>query len=895
MNIHADKDVKAHKVTPMMKQFLGIKAEAEPDVLLFFRMGDFYELFFDDAIHAAEALDIALTKRGKHNGFDIPMCGVPVHASETYLHRLIKKGFKVAICEQTETPAEAKKRGYKAIVNREIVRVVTPGTLTEETLLDARGQNFILSIYKSLLGEYAIAWADISDGSFNVSEVDSMNLPSKLAALSPSEVIIPELLYQDSEFLKTLHLSDTSLTPQPAIKFNYRSAEAHLKKCFNVKSLQGFGSFTKVEISAAGALLNYLELTQAGNKVQLSNLKHNSTSNYLIIDPATRASLEIDRNQRGHKGGSLLSVVDRTVTGAGARLLKQRLNSPLVDSCEINKRLDSVGFFIKKDELLLKLRTELKKMGDMARSVGRLGLGRGSPKDILTLSQGLMLCQEIENFFHDVTDLKKIDNVFNAVKKLKISNNSELFRFAVEASEAFLPDAPLNLRQGGFIATGWSSELDELKILRSDSRQHIANLQAEYIEVSSIPTLKVKHNNILGYFIEVTPKYSDKMDDDHLKEIFIHRQTLGSCVRYTTTDLADLDSRITTARDRALALEIDIFQEFVARLIFLTEEIREVALALATLDVLSAASIWATETTAIRPLVDNSTAFSVKEGRHPVVEKSLSKLPDKNFTPNDCELDAEINLGPRLTLITGPNMAGKSTYLRQNALIVILAQSGFYVPATAAKIGIVDRLFSRVGASDDLSRGQSTFMVEMLETAAILNLATNRSFVILDEIGRGTSTFDGLAIAWSVADHLFEINQSRTLFATHYHELTKMIESTDGTKNVSLKAKEWDGELIFLHDLIAGAADRSYGIQVAKLAGLPVAALRRAQDVLSLLESDHKNKGSIIADLPLFDVKAPSQNVQKSETLELIKSLNTDELTPRAALDFLYELKMKLQ
>lgn len=895
MNIQADKDVKAHKVTPMMKQFLSIKAEAGPDVLLFFRMGDFYELFFDDAIHAAEALDIALTKRGKHNGFDIPMCGVPAHASETYLHRLIKKGFKVAICEQTETPAEAKKRGYKAVVNREIVRVVTPGTLTEESLLDARGQNIILSIYKSLLGEYAIAWADISDGSFNVSEVDPMNLPSKLAAFSPSEVIIPELLYQDSEFLKTLHLRDTSLTPQPAIKFNYRSAEAHLQKCFNVKSLQGFGSFTKAEISAAGALLNYLELTQAGNSVQLSNLKQNSTSNYLLIDPATRTSLEIDRNQRGLKDGSLLSVVDRTITGAGARLLKQRLNSPLIDSCEINKRLDSVDFFVKKDELLLKLRTELKKTGDMARSVSRLGLGRGSPKDILTLSQGLMLCQEIENFFHDVTDLKKIDNVFNAVKKLKISNNSKLFRFAVEASKAFLSDAPLNLRQGGFIASGWSSELDELKILRSDSRQHIANLQAEYREVSSIPTLKVKHNNILGYFIEITPKYSDKMNDGHLKEIFIHRQTLGSCVRYTTTDLADLDSRITTARDRALALEIDIFQRFVARSIFLTEEIREVALALATLDVLSAASIWAIETNAIRPSVDNSTAFSVKEGRHPVVEKSLSRLPDLNFTPNDCELDVEINLGPRLTLITGPNMAGKSTYLRQNALMVILAQSGFYVPATAAKIGIVDRLFSRVGASDDLSRGQSTFMVEMLETAAILNLATNRSFVILDEIGRGTSTFDGLAIAWSVADHLFEINQCRTLFATHYHELTKMIESTDGAKNVSLKAKEWDGELIFLHDLIAGAADKSYGIQVAKLAGLPVAALRRAQDVLSLLESDHKDKGSIIADLPLFDVKAPSQNVQKSETLELIKNLNTDELTPRAALDFLYELKMKLQ
>jgi len=894
MNIQADKDIKAHKVTPMMKQFLGIKAKAGPDVLLFFRMGDFYELFFDDAIKAAEALDIALTKRGKHNGSDIPMCGVPVHASETYLHRLIKKGFKVAVCEQTETPADAKKRGYKAIVNRKIVRVVTPGTLTEDTLLDARGQNFILALYKSLLGHYAIAWADISDGSFYVSEVDFDSLAGKLAALSPSEVVIPELLYQDSEFLKPLHLSDTFLTPQPAIKFNYRSAEAQLKKCFNVKSLQGFGAFTKAEISAAGALLNYLELTQAGKKAQLSNLKHNSTSNYLIIDPATRASLEIDRNQRGNKNGSLLSVIDKTVTGAGARLLRQRLNSPLIDSGEINKRLDSVGFFVEEDKLLLKLRTELKKIGDMARSVSRLALGRGSPRDILTLSQGLILCQKIEDLFHDIIDLKKFDNIFKSVEKLKISNTVELFKFATESSEAFLPDAPLNSRHGGFIATGWSDELDELKVLRNDSRNHIANLQGEYIKISSIPTLKIKHNNILGYFIEITPKYSDKMNNDNLKEIFIHRQTLGGSVRYTTTDLVDLDSKITTARDRALALEVDIFQQFVARSIFLTEEIREVASALATLDVLSASSVWSIDTGAVRPLVDDSRVFSVKGGRHPVVEESLLKLPDSNFTPNDCQLDVDTKSGPRLTLITGPNMAGKSTYLRQNALIFILAQSGFYVPATSAHIGIADRLFSRVGASDDLSKGQSTFMVEMLETAAILNLATSRSFVILDEIGRGTSTFDGLAIAWSVAEHLYGVNNSRTLFATHYHELTKMVESIDGAQNVSLKAEEWDGDLIFLHDLVSGAADKSYGIQVAKLAGLPPAALKRAQNVLSLLESNNQNKSHIIDDLPLFEVEVSSQNKKNIEFLEVIKNLDTDELSPRAALDFLYELKMKL-
>ena len=878
----------------MMAQFLGIKAEAGPDVLLFYRMGDFYELFFDDAIKAAEALDIALTKRGKHKGEDIAMCGVPVHSSETYLQRLIKKGFRVAVCEQTESPAEAKKRGYKAVVNRAIVRVVTPGTLTEDTLLDARGRNLILAVSKTLAGDFALAWADISDGLFHVCDVSAERLPNELSALSPREIVLPENLYQMADFMAGLPLSGVALTPQPSTKFDIRSGERRLKDRFDVKSLDGFGDFSKAEISAAGALLDYLELTQAGNPVQLSPLQRRVASGYMAIDPATRISLEIDRTQKGKKAGSLLSVIDKTVTGPGARLLGDRLARPLVEVSEINQRLEAVTFFTEQETFRNKLRTALKETGDMARAISRIALGRGGPRDILTLGRGLKQGEQLSALFARSPDVNLPRNTAQALRRLSLADKGELAKFASDVAKAFLPDVPMMARDGGFIAAGWRPELDELKKLRDDSRRIVAGLQADYAKASDVPTLKIKHNNVLGYFVEVTPKYADQMLSKGPDSQFIHRQTLGSCVRFITAELAELDAKISGAGDKALALELEIFAAFVKRAASFSEPIRAAASALAQLDVQTGLAEWAVDHNAVRPIVDDSLVFNVKAGRHPVVEAALKKSGELGFTANDCVLDASTTSAPRLTLITGPNMAGKSTYLRQNALMFILAQSGSFVPAGSAHIGVADSLFSRVGASDDLSQGRSTFMIEMIETAAILNQATERSFVILDEIGRGTATFDGLSIAWAAAEHLHAVNKSRALFATHYHELTDLIESLEGASNASLRAKEWDGDLVFLHDVRPGAADKSYGVQVAKLAGLPPAAVARAREVLGKLEAEHDGQKDSLGALPLFTSTPPPAKIKPSEVEEALKALDANDLSPRTALDLIYDLKAKL-
>jgi len=878
----------------MMAQFLGIKAEAGPEVLLFYRMGDFYELFFDDAIKAAEALDIALTKRGKHNGEDIAMCGVPVHSSETYLQRLIKKGFRVAVCEQMESPAEAKKRGYKSVVNRAIVRVVTPGTLTEDTLLDARGRNFILALSKTLAGDFALAWADISDGQFNICDVPPDRLPSELSALSPREIVLPESLYQTPDFMASLPLSGVALTPQPSTKFDARSGERRLKERFDVKSLDGFGAFSKAEISAAGALLDYLELTQAGNPVQLSPPQRRIASGFMAIDPATRASLEIERTQKGKKAGSLLSVIDKTVTGPGARLLGDRLARPLVDVNAINQRLEAVSFFTDQTTLRNQLRGYLKETGDMARAISRIALGRGGPRDMLTLGSGLKQGEQLCALFARSPDVDAPHNTNKALGTLSLADKGELAKFASDISKAFLPDVPMMARDGGFIAAGWRPELDALKKLRDDSRRIVASLQADYAKTVDVPTLKIKHNNVLGYFIEVTPKYADAVLAKSEESQFIHRQTLGSCVRFTTTELAELDSEISNAGDKSLALELEIFAEFVRRGAGFAEPIRAAANALARLDVQAGLAEWAGDHNAVRPIVDDSLGFDVKAGRHPVVEAALKKAGEAGFTANDCSLDASIKSAPRLTLITGPNMAGKSTYLRQNALMFILAQAGSFVPAGSAHIGVADSLFSRVGASDDLSQGRSTFMIEMIETAAILNQATDRTFVILDEIGRGTATFDGLSIAWAAAEHLHAVNKSRALFATHYHELTDLIENLDGASNASLRAKEWDGDLVFLHDVKPGAADKSYGVQVAKLAGLPPAAVARAREVLDKLEADHDGQKDSLGALPLFTAAPPPAKIKASEIERAIEALNVDDLSPRAALDLIYDLKAKL-
>ena len=877
-----------------MAQFLGIKAECGDEALLFYRMGDFYELFFHDAVRAAAALDIALTKRGKHAGEDIPMCGVPVHSAETYLQRLIKKGFRVAVCEQTESPAEAKKRGYKSVVRREIVRLVTPGTLTEDSLLDARGSNYILALSRTTAGDHALAWADISTGGFWVCAAAPDRVSSELSALSPREIVLPESIYHDADAMTELPLEGIALTPVANTKFDARAGERRLKERFEVGSLDGFGAFTKAEICAAGALLDYLELTQAGSPVQLSPPRRREASGYLAIDPATRASLEIERTQQGRRQGSLISVLDKTVTGAGARLLADRLARPLINVGDINARLDGVSFFKDQPPIRSTIRDALKSVGDMARAISRLALGRGGPRDLKLIGAGLLIGETLN------ADLAKKQGIElpiltdQALKSLSLSDKPELAKLMGDIKKAFKDDVPMMARDGGFVQNGWHAGLDELKQLRDDSRRIVAGLQADYAVAADVPTLKIKHNNVLGYFIEVSPKYADTMLNKGADSPFIHRQTLVSGVRFTTTELAELDTKISGAGDKALALELEIFDEFVGRAAALSEEIRAAAQGFAALDVQSAFAHWAEVAKAIRPVIDESSVFELEGGRHPVVEAALRKSGAAGFTSNDCTLDASGVAAARLTLITGPNMAGKSTYLRQNALMFILAQAGSFVPATRAHIGVADALFSRVGASDDLSKGRSTFMTEMIETAAILNQASARSFVILDEIGRGTATFDGLSIAWATVEHLHEVNGSRALFATHYHELTDLAEDLDAANNASLRAKEWDGDLVFLHDVRPGAADKSYGVQVAKLAGLPPAAVNRARAVLERLESDQDSTPYQLGALPLFSSPPPAAQPKPSAVETALNQLDVDSLSPRAALDLLYELKTKL-
>ena len=885
---------KPHKLTPMMAQFLTIKAEVGPEAVLFYRMGDFYELFFDDAVRAAAALDIALTKRGKHLGEPIPMCGVPVHASDIYLQRLIKKGFRVAVCEQTEDPAEAKKRGSKSVVRREVVRLVTPGTLTEDSLLDARGSNFILAIARTAAGDTGLAWADVSDGTFKTSASNETDLPAQIAALSPRELVLPESLYHDADAMALLPLSGIALTPQPETKFDMRAGRRRLSERFGVSDLEGLGDFSAAEISAAGALLDYLTLTQAGAPVQLSAPQASKTSGFLAIDPATRASLEIDRTQKGTRSGSLLAVIDRTVTGPGARELSVRLNRPLLDVTEINQRLDAVTFFLEEETLRQALRGYLRGTGDMARASSRLALGRGGPRDLQALANTLKLCETIVAGFAGKPNAAPPLAIETVLSAISLSNKPNVAALVRDLSKGLQAEVPMLARDGGFIAAGWSPEIDTLKTLRDDSRRLIAGLQADYAKLADVPTLKIKHNNVLGYFVEVTPKHADAMLNQGPESPFIHKQTLVSGVRFTTVELAELDQKIASAAERVTALEIDVFNGFLSRVMAHIDVIRDMAAALARRDVHAGWAVWASENKAVRPAISEGPIFNVKGGRHPVVEDALRKSGAPAFTSNDCTLSSDAKAAPRLTLITGPNMAGKSTYLRQNALMFILAQAGGYVPAQSAEIGVADQLFSRVGASDDLSKGRSTFMIEMIETAAILNQATERSFVILDEIGRGTSTFDGLSIAWASVEHLLSVNKSRALFATHYHELTELIDSLDGAENASLRAKEWDGELVFLHDVKPGAADQSYGVQVAKLAGLPMAAVDRARAVLQRLESDSVSSTSAPVGLPLFT--AAVAQPEKPSALDLaLARLDVDNLSPRDALDLLYEFHSKAQ
>ena len=876
------------RVTPMMEQYLDIKA-ANPDCLLFYRMGDFYELFFEDAEKASRALGIMLTKRGKHLGEDIPMCGVPIERADDYLQRLIAKGFRVAVCEQIEDPSEAKKRGGKSVVKRDVVRVVTPGTLTEDTLLDPRRANRLLALSRVLAGEdravFGFAAIDISTGAFSVFESERAGLGASIARLDPAEIVVPETFFEDEELAALLKETGRPLTPLGRDMTDAASAERRLCEAYGVATLAGFGALGRAEILAAAAGVSYIIRTQRGDRPPLAAPQRAGTGDYLDVDAATRANLELTRTLAGERAGSLLHAVDRTVTAAGGRLLAERLASPLTDPAAINRRLDSVALLVRDSALRRDLRTALRAAPDLARATQRLAFGRGGPRDLAGVRDALIAARAIAGRLVSVEPSAEIE-----AARRDLSAPDEAI--AAELADALAEDLPLRASDGGFVRTGHDAALDEQRQLRDESRRVIAQIQARYAEETGYRTLRIKHTNFLGYFVEVPAAAGEELRSPPWNATFVHRQTLQGAMRFSTVELSDLESRIAAAADRALAIELSVFTRLSERIAAASEELKKVAAALAVLDVAAALAELAVEQRYCRPEVDDSLAFDIKQGRHPVVEQALSGAP---FIANDCDLSPTgADTYGRIFLVTGPNMGGKSTFLRQNALIAILAQAGSFVPAERAHLGTVDRLFSRVGAADDLARGRSTFMVEMVETAAILNQATCRSLVILDEIGRGTSTFDGLSIAWAAVEHLHETNACRALFATHFHELTQLAKRLPRLHNATLKVAEYRSDVIFLHEVVPGVADRSYGIQVAKLAGLPSPVVQRATAILAELERADRGrpKESLIEDLPLFAVAAkPTPAAPPDPVLEALDALDPDDLSPRAAQEALYRLK----
>ncbi|MEM6636861.1 MAG: DNA mismatch repair protein MutS [Pseudomonadota bacterium] len=865
----------------MMAQYLDIKRD-HPDALLFYRMGDFYELFFEDAQAAAAALDIALTKRGKHLGEDIPMCGVPFHAADGYLQTLIRKGFRVAVCEQQENPAEARKRGSKAVVKRAVERVVTPGTLTEDSLLQARHSNF-LAAFARVRDDAALAWLDISTGDFSVTPCTPLRLGPDLARIRPAELLLADPVASEIAAI----VSDIGVPVTEVLLASFDSSQAGKRLASVLGEIKDHptDTFGRAELSAMGALLDYLDQTQKGQMPLLRVPRRIDPVTTVQIDPATRRNLELTHALSGGRAGSLLSVVDRTVTPAGARLLEHRLTGPIRDLEEIRRRHDAIDFFLADPALTETVRAALRRSPDMDRALQRLSLGRGGPRDLVAIRNGLRLASDLSGLFQaellDLLSQVRTDlTVETSLKELLDTSLKE--------------ETPLLVRDGDFVAPGYHAPLDELRQLRDQSRSVVAGMQGTYQTDTGVGALKVKHNNVLGYFIETPATHAERMLSAPLSETFIHRQTTANAVRFTTLELSELETRILNAGGEALEQERVIFEHLRQKVIGRAADIWACARAIAELDLATALTDLAATEGWVRPKIDDSRTLDVIGGRHPVVERSLKQQGGTRFVANDCRLGDQ---GGSIWLLTGPNMAGKSTFLRQNAIIALLAQMGAFVPARSAHIGLVSQFFSRVGAADDLARGRSTFMVEMVETAAILNQADDRALVILDEIGRGTATYDGLSIAWATLEHLNAVNRCRALFATHYHELTQHAARLDGVENATVAVKDWKDEVIFLHEVRKGAADRSYGVQVAKLAGLPQSVVDRARDVLDSLEQAEREGGKIkavIDDLPLFSAAAQEPKptkVAETRILDRLADVNPDAVTARQALDLLYELK----
>ena len=854
--------------TPMMVQYLGLKAKAG-DCLLFYRMGDFFELFFDDARAAAATLDIALTSRGEHDGAPIPMCGVPVHAAEGYLARLIKAGHRVAIAEQTESPEAAKARGGKTLVTRDIVRFVTAGTLTEDSLLDSWASNMLVAVAQA--GEFfGLAAADISTGYFELLTVTGGSLEAELARLSASELVVPEGLPQ----------SPPDAIIRPRADFESTLGGDLLRQHFALTTLDSIGPVTRAEQAAAGGLISYLAHAGQGKMPFLKLPVRREVHEHLLIDQATRDSLEINSASKGGRAGSLLAEVDRTITGAGARQLASDFAAPLMDKAKIDARLSLVQWFHDAPLTRDAVRAALRQLPDIARALGRVVAGRGSPRDLGQIRDGLDAARVLRERLAGMADRPEL--LIHLLPALDGHGHMvDLLTRALVASP------PTDTTQGGYIAEGYDAALDVLRLAGRDGRQAIAQLEARYRDATGVAALKIRHNAVLGYFVEVPAKHGDALMAPGTG--FTHRQTMAGAVRFNSPELHEEALRITQAGGHALAAEAAHLEELIALILKRRDPIAASADALARIDVSAALAERAAESNWCRPSFVADPCLEIQGGRHPVVESALAKSGDR-FIANDCKLSSE----KRLWLVSGPNMGGKSTFLRQNALIVLLAQAGSYVPATAARLGLVDRLFSRVGASDNLARGRSTFMVEMVETAAILAQATERSFVILDEVGRGTSTYDGLAIAWAVVEGIHETNRCRCLFATHYHELTRLSESLNALSLHHVRAKEYKGDLVLLHELADGPADRSYGIAVAKLAGLPPQVVARASAVLGRLEKGRAETGGLAAglgDLPLFSAAMDTAQAKVDALREKLSDLDIDALSPRAALDLLYELK----
>jgi DNA mismatch repair protein MutS len=885
-----------HRVTPMMAQYVEIKA-ANADCLLFYRMGDFYELFFADAEIASRTLGIVLTRRGRHNGDDIPMCGVPVERADDYLQRLIAAGHRVAVCEQMEDPAEARKRGPKSVVRRDVVRLVTPGTVTEQNLLDPARANLLLALARRRLADeswlYGLAAVDISTGQFTLTECPFSELEIEFARLEPREIVCPDTIHDDPELASIWQATRIPVTPMARDGLDPASAERRLKDYFGVATLEAYGSFSRAEIAAAATVLAYVERTQIGVRPVLSPPVQEGSQAAMRIDAATRANLELTRTLGGEHAGSLLATIDRTLSPGGGRLLASRLASPLTDVEQIIARHEALAFLKADSALRYNLRDMIRGAPDLARSIGRLALERGGPRDLAAIAHGLSVADRIARLLGDriglpvelagvVTNLAGVDPAFSA------------------SLQGILADElPLSRRDGGFVRVGHDPDLDQLRELQVDSRRFIAQLQNRYAADTGCRTLRVKHNNMIGFFVEVPQAVGEDFLKDPWRATFAHRQTMSGAMRFSTVELGELESKIATASDRAQRLELAIFEKLVAMVLAQADLVKQVAGALALLDVTAALAELAADLDWTRPEIGDGLHFDIAGGRHPVVEAAL-KRGGQPFVANDCSLSGPggIAEGGRISLVTGPNMAGKSTFLRQNALIAVLAQMGSFVPAASARLGIVDRLFSRVGAADDLARGRSTFMVEMVETAAILNQAGPRALVILDEIGRGTATFDGLSIAWASIEHLHETNRCRALFATHFHELTGLAERLDRVGNLTVRVTEWNGEVVFLHEVVPGAADRSYGIQVARLAGLPPAVVDRARAILVELEKTEREKpvAALVDDLPLFAAQirreVPKPVAPVPDLLrEALAGYDPDDMTPREAQEALYALK----